>query len=73
MDEIKKGIRNIYFIWKKGIDKGGEQYWHPKIIYWETIYKALDTPFQSIEHSTTNFMAIHSARNKKQCSYKVLT
>jgi len=40
---------------KKGIHKGGENYWYPKTIYWETIYKYLDTQFLSIEYSTTNF------------------
>jgi len=61
----KRGLETYISLWKKGIDKGHEQYWHPEIIYWEAIYKALDTPFQSIGHSTTNFWpsTMHEIRN----------
>jgi hypothetical protein len=73
MEEIKKGLETYISLWKKGIDKGGEQYWHPKITYWENILKALDTPFVNIEHSRNNLWPsiVQEIRNK--CSYTTHT
>ena len=37
------------------VKHGEEQYWYIKIIRWDTIYKSLDTSFQRIGHSSSNF------------------
>ena len=55
MDEVRKGIETYISLWENGFEKGGEQFWHPKINYWKAIRKALDSPFKSIDLSASNF------------------
>ena len=75
-DEIRKGLEAYISLWKKWIDKGGEQYWHSKIYYWENIYNALDMPFRSVNHSTTHFYPYTLQEIKKKgptmSSYEVM-
>jgi hypothetical protein len=44
MEDLKKGIKSYITHFSATMEDGGEEYWLPKITYWENVLKALDVP-----------------------------